>query len=80
METYKIFPDLLENSNPGIINFYATYEDAKNQTNSLFAVSGEEEFIAALESLSEEQKVLHTLIFEKDEEDRFILVEYQIGE
>lgn len=76
---YKLFSDLNENIDSDTISFYATYEDAKNQANALFSASSEEEMTNGAAAVEETQKVLYTYIFEKNEEDRFVLREYHIG-
>ena len=77
---YKLFSDLTENVDGDSLSFYACVADAQNQENALFAAASEEEFSAALDSLSADQLTLYTYTFVMDEKGRFVLAEYVIGE
>lgn len=80
VSAYKLFPDLIENSSTDTIHFYVTYEDAKNQQDAVVTAANEEELTEALASIDPAELVIYTYFFEKDAQDRFILVEYSIGE
>lgn len=81
VELYKIFPDLMKNTNSDQMNFYATYADAEKQENALFTAANETEFASALDELDDTKKVKYTYIFKADDSGKkFVLQEYIIGE
>lgn len=81
VELYKIFPDLMKNTNSDQMNFYATYADAEKQENALFSAANETEFTSALEGLDDAKKVKYTYVFKADDSGKkFVLQEYIIGE
>lgn len=81
VEMYKIFPDLMKNTNSDQMNFYATYADAEKQENVLFSAANETEFATALEGLDNAKKVKYTYVFKADDSGKkFVLQEYIIGE
>ena len=78
VELYKIFPDIMMNSNPAQFNFYPTYNDAVNKTNVLFTVTNEDEFESAVKALDGSKKTSYTMTF-KLEKGSYKLEEYKIN-
>ncbi|MBO5452374.1 MAG: DUF5301 domain-containing protein [Clostridia bacterium] len=79
VKLYKIFPDIMMNSNPSQFNFYPTYNDAVNKTNVLFTVTNEDEFENAVKSLDDSKKTSYTMTF-KLVKGSYKLVEYKIND
>lgn len=75
---YKLFPDLMKNSNPAAINFYPTYTDAANMENALFTATTDAEYTENVENLDYGKCKLYTYIFVADENGKnFKLEEYK---
>lgn len=75
---YKLFPDLKENITSDTIGFYASYQDAQNQSGALFTAASQEEMTTALEALDETQLKLYTYCFLPGEDGEYKLTVYSM--
>lgn len=75
---YKLFPDLVKNTDPAAISFYASYADAVNMENALFTATTDAEYAEYVDNLDLSKCTLYTYVFVADENGKnFRLEEYR---
>lgn len=75
---YKLFPDLMKNTDPAAINFYASYADAASMENVLFTAADDAQFADFVEKTDFSDFALYTYVFTADENGKdFKLEEYR---